>query len=93
MFQRAFLAAAQILKDINNPRNTLGEQNGVFLQGHHHHNQREVPIVIDTGASFSLTPYLEDFQTPLEPSKLDSLIGLNGTAKSPRCRMDRMGNS
>jgi hypothetical protein len=81
MFQRAFLAAAQILKDIDHPRNPLGEQHGVFLQGHHNHNQREVPIVIDTGASFSLTPYLEDFQTPLEPSKLDSLLGLNGTAK------------
>ena len=81
MFQRAFFAAAQILKDIDNPWNPLGEQHGVFLQGHHQCNLLEVPIVIDTGASFSLTPYLEDFQSPLEPSDIGSLLGLNASAK------------
>lgn len=62
----------------------------------YHHNEQEtskehyvcvaakeddMPIVIDTGASFSVSPRREDFITPLEPSDVLSLRGLNGAVK------------
>jgi hypothetical protein len=38
----------------------------------------EYPIVIDSGASFSLTPKIEDFVSPIEPDET-TLTGLNST--------------
>ena len=40
----------------------------------------DVPIVVDSGASYSLTPFIEDFVDHLEKSKLENLQGLNATA-------------
>ena len=40
----------------------------------------DVPIAIDSGASHSLTPFIEDFVDHLEKSKLENLQGLNATA-------------
>ena len=40
----------------------------------------DTPIVIDTGASLSLSPFLTDFVGPLESCPLDKLHGLNGTS-------------
>ena len=37
--------------------------------------------MIDTGASFSLTPYLEDFVTPLEKPEIDEMHGLTDSVK------------
>ena len=41
----------------------------------------EVPVVIDTGASFSLTPFREDFVGPMEETNTDNLQGLNAQAE------------
>jgi hypothetical protein len=38
----------------------------------------EVPIVIDTGASWAVAPRLKDFVTSIEPA-IDSLRSLNGS--------------
>ena len=39
----------------------------------------EVPVVIDSGASYSLTPFIEDFVDPLQPANID-LQGLSSKA-------------
>ena len=41
-------------------------------------NAAELPIVIDTGASTSLSPVLSDFIGPLEPAPLE----INGLANT-----------
>ena len=41
----------------------------------------EVPIVIDTRASFSLSPFKDDFIGPLEETNTESLQGLNSQAE------------
>ena len=43
-------------------------------------NANNVPIVIDSGASYALTPFFEDFITPLKCSKIESLQGLSAKA-------------
>jgi hypothetical protein len=40
-----------------------------------------LPIVLDTGASTSLTPILSDFIGPLEPAPLSEIRGLTATTK------------
>jgi hypothetical protein len=46
--------------------------------------QGELPIVIDSGASYSVTPTLEDFMGPIEPCSTSELNGLNVTIKEIR---------
>jgi hypothetical protein len=41
----------------------------------------DLPIVLDTGASTSLTPILSDFIGPLEPAQLSEIRGLTATTK------------
>jgi hypothetical protein len=41
----------------------------------------DLPIVLDTGASTSLTPILSDFIGPLEPAPLSEIRGLTATTK------------
>jgi hypothetical protein len=36
----------------------------------------DVPVVIDTGASFSITPFEEDFVSPLKSADMDAMHGL-----------------
>ena len=43
-------------------------------------NANDVPIVIDSGASYALTPFFEDFITPLKSCKIKSLQGLSSKA-------------
>ena len=40
-----------------------------------------VPIVFDTGASFSLTPFKDDFVGPIESSSDNDIHGINGSSK------------
>ena len=46
---------------------------GAYLAGP---EQRHVPIVIDTGCSFSISPFLNDFVTTIEPAKEIEMNGL-----------------
>ena len=43
-------------------------------------NPNDVPIVIDSGASYALTPFFEDFIAPLKRSKINELQGLSSKA-------------
>ena len=43
--------------------------------------QATIPIIIDTGASISLTPVITDFVGDIEPADLDSLQGLSSKTK------------
>ena len=43
--------------------------------------QATIPIIIDTGASISLTPVITDFVGNIEPADLDSLQGLSSKTK------------
>ena len=43
--------------------------------------QAEVPVIIDTGASISLTPIITDFVGEIHPAELDSLQGLSTKKK------------
>ena len=40
-----------------------------------------VPIVIDTGCSISVTPFVEDFVTELQPAQEDAMQGLNDSVQ------------
>ena len=40
-----------------------------------------VPIVIDTGCSISVTPFVEDFVTELQPAQEDAMQGLNDSVR------------
>jgi hypothetical protein len=42
-------------------------------------NPIDIPIVIDTGASLSLTPYKEDFEEPPEECMLKELLNVSST--------------
>jgi hypothetical protein len=48
---------------------------------YHSQNQHELPIVIDTGASVSVTPIVADFVGPIRPYAVEGLKGLNSEAK------------
>ena len=47
------------------------------LQDHH---RRDAPIVLDTGCSHSVSPFLEDFTTELTPTPDGEMRGLNHAA-------------
>ena len=76
VLKRAFIAAKQLLVDSSTAR----AQHGIFLTDQSKADlldrHLDVPIVIDTGASFSLTPFMSDFTSPIEPPDVDSLTGL-----------------
>ena len=77
VLKRAFIAAKQLLVDSSTTRT----QHGIFLtdqssKADPYDRHLDIPIVIDTGASFSLTPFLSDFTSPIEPTDVDSLTGL-----------------
>ena len=40
-------------------------------------DKKELPIVLDTGASFCITPNVDDFVGPIEPCSTSELNGLN----------------
>jgi hypothetical protein len=44
------------------------------------HDGANVPVVLDTGASFSLTPFMNDFVGPIRPSPIGSLRGVSASA-------------
>jgi Reverse transcriptase (RNA-dependent DNA polymerase) len=44
-------------------------------------DKRLLPIVLDTGASTSITPYIDDFVGPLEPASVDEIRGISGTTR------------
>ena len=49
------------------------------LSAYFSHDQKELPIVIDTGASVSLTPCASDFISSIEPPRISNLHGPQGS--------------
>ena len=39
-----------------------------------------MPVVLDSGASFSVTPFREDFVSPIRVTSLHELTGINGSS-------------
>ena len=68
------VAARRILKTLNVLRPAeLGGLHGAFLSDTEYASN--IPIIIDTGASFSLTPFMEDFVSVLDDPDVDELYG------------------
>jgi hypothetical protein len=68
---QAFLSAALLTG------NTVSATASVYCS----HKENCVPIVIDTGASVSVTPILTDFIRPLRPCATTNLKGLSGSTE------------
>ena len=70
-----FRAEAQVLRELGATRaaNALGRGAYNATNGS---NRHEMPIVIDTGCSVSLTPFLEDFITEIGPSQVSEMLGI-----------------
>jgi hypothetical protein len=73
VMEHAYIAAAEILSQLNCPQ-TAVPLSGVFLTDTS--ARYDVPVVIDTSASFSITPFEEDFVSPLETTDTDTMHGL-----------------
>ena len=58
---------------------TIGELSRRMTVYMSQQEQDVLPIVIDSGASKSLTPNLQDFVGPIQPAEISSLNGLSGT--------------
>ncbi|MCA1806897.1 MAG: hypothetical protein LC687_03405, partial [Actinobacteria bacterium] len=79
--ERAFVAAADIERELGmfkiRRRSPNARMVGGYLTQHH---QCDMPIVFDTGASFSVTPVREDFVADLTPAQVKQLKGLTDSA-------------
>ena len=51
------------------------------LQSTLNHTVHNPPVVLDTGASTTITPILSDFVTPIKPTSLQHIKGLSGNAR------------
>jgi hypothetical protein len=75
----AIITADQLKLDLNMQPRAHPFQAAVFLSSDLVGFQ--VPIVFDTGASFSLTPFLEDFVDGIEPATEKEMNGINSSVK------------
>ena len=50
------------------------------VYNNHDHVGCHVPVLLDTGASFSLAPFLNDFVDPIKPADVVELKGTRSTA-------------
>ena len=73
LFQRAFIACADILKDVQIDRPPRSECQAGYIANSTGEN---IPIVFDTGCSFSLTPFHNDFTGPLSKTQIEEMKGL-----------------
>jgi hypothetical protein len=73
VMEHAYIATAEILTQLNCPCSAV-PLSGVFLTNTS--ACYNVPVVIDTGASFSITPFEEDFVSPLEQADTNAMHDL-----------------
>jgi len=82
---RALVAAQELIKELSlqvkqDPAGqpdygaVLPQRQSVFLSLH---EKRNLPIVLDTGASMSITPYRQDFCSRIDKGELKELTGLS----------------
>ena len=78
--EKAFIAAADLLKELHYERSYSPiAYEGAYLVDDSHRS--DVPVVFDTGCSFSVTPFIENFVSELEHTDVSELTGLTDTAK------------
>ena len=75
---QAFIAAQQIRAAIDKSYLNEGASSDMRV---YMSPDASMPIVVDSGASLSLTPHFEDFVEPPNPCDLSDLHGLSGTTK------------
>jgi len=76
--QQANVAAVR-LTSLLNGRLGRGEQTSGHLT--QLNDNKDIPIVLDTGASFSLSPVLSNFVTPIRPCDIKSMTGVTDSAR------------
>ena len=74
----AFVAATGLVKALGVERASNISQKGAYLTDNQHRS--DVPIVIDSGSSISVTPFIDDFTSNLTESDIPSLQGLTDKA-------------
>jgi hypothetical protein len=75
----SYVATVKLLEDIAEHKHGRRYKvvGGAFLAGDQRHG--DVPIVIDSGTSFSVTPYESDFPNGITPCAETEMIGLSDT--------------
>lgn len=76
--ERAFIAAVDLQEELQMKRPPSSRMSGAYISDH---KSSEMPIVFDTGASFSVTPLASDFVTPLESPSVSNMTGLADSVK------------
>jgi len=76
--QQANVAAVR-LTSLLNGRLGRGEQTSGYLT--QLNDNKDIPIVLDTGASFLLSPVLSDFVTPIRPCDIKSMTGITDSVQ------------
>ena len=71
---RSFIAAADLLKELHYHRPHDAQYGGAYIADVG--PNCDVPVVFDTGCSFSVTPFESDFVTDIEPTEVKELVGL-----------------
>jgi hypothetical protein len=75
----SYVTTVKLLEDIAEHKHDQHYQvvGGAFLAGDQQHG--DVPIVIDSGTLFSVTPYESDFPNGITPCAETEMIGLSDT--------------
>ena len=76
-FDQAFIAAADLLKELRYDRPPGSQFEGAYITDHK--AQCDTPIVFDTGCSFSVTPFIDDFVTGIRKTRVNDLAGIKET--------------
>ena len=72
--ESSFIAARALMVNLG-IEHVKGNQQGIFLSAEQYHSN--VPIVFDTGASISVTPFIQDFISKIVAPDSDTMSGLS----------------
>ena len=71
---QSFIAAADLLKELHYHHPADAQYGGAYIADTG--PNCNVPVVFDTGCSFSVTPFESDFISDIEPTDVKELVGL-----------------
>ena len=75
----AYIAAANLMKELHYKREPAGQYECAYIADNHH--RCDVPVVIDTGCSFSVTPFVQDYVSSIEETDVPELTGITDVVK------------
>jgi Reverse transcriptase (RNA-dependent DNA polymerase) len=80
---RPFTGVAMLLKHNSRQSSEFETLTDKMERAYHSSGEekRELPVVIDTGASTSVTPVLSDFIGPLEPTSIEEIRGISSSTR------------